>query len=371
MDCSACRARLWTEVQHACKAAGGGKGALSRRDAQLLQRLSRGRRWSDALPHARRRQVEALYLARIASRGYAEFCTPDQETGNNAALVQRDIKRTFSAFGVPPATATALEESLGRVLVVGAECVQGGYCQGMGMLAASLLLHVGTEARAFALFESMLNDAHMAVLFERKCGTLSELCRAFDGLLRGVCPRLDSRLSAWGIDTVLFCIKWFSSLFAVGPASPRDVAVAEADARGELSGEGGGEGGGKGETGVGADVGTAEALRAGSVGYALLDLVFGSSAPGTAGVDGQCSWAGMDGDWLLRIALALAAAMEPALMRASSADEILETFESTCKACTTTRAQLVAVLVQAFRPHARVVAARLIPNALQVVVAAG
>ncbi len=116
----------------------------------------------------------------------------------------------------------------------------------------------------------------------------------------------------------------------------------------------------------------------GSVGCALLDLVFGSCVPADtqngarhqpvggdqqeqgqtlsrrtattepAGADGQCLWTGLDGDWLLRIALALTTAMEPALMQAASADELLETFESVCKACTTTRAQLVAVLVQAF-----------------------
>jgi hypothetical protein len=414
-DTSNCRAALWQSVAAALDERKGGVAALGAPERRMLERLAGGARWSDALSPSRLHRLRTLYRARCADPGFRECCMPRAEGGgggggsggggdsgaaDNPSLIANDVGRTFAAFGASEAANAAaaadgnktLLEPLRRVLVVCSDVVLAGYCQGMNLLAAALLLHspgakregyTASEGTSFALLYALCCDAHLVPLFERKTAALSELTRALDSLLRNRLPTLHAKLAELEFDAPLFCCKWLGSLFAVGPAPcvpPRAEGFALSAQLSSGAGAGGEEGGGGAEE------------PGHGVMFALLDLIFGSSAleqrrpAGPAGLEAAAAAASGEGgvreggaegagagtaaagssaaagaaevddasggmvlnaDWMLRIGVALLVLMAPRLLALRSQDEVVEQFDEICREETRGAVGLRRVLVEA------------------------
>jgi len=91
-----------------------------------------------------------------------------------------------------------------------------GYCQGMGYLAAVLLLYM-SEADAFWMLVTLLHSPKYGVLrnlFVDGMPLLHRLSWQYHRLLQRFCPRLVTHFEKIGVELSYFVPKWFMTLFA-------------------------------------------------------------------------------------------------------------------------------------------------------------
>ena len=137
-------------------------------------------------------------------------------TGADALLVEsidRDVSRTLSAS----VSSAALLARLRRVLIVFAVYERSvGYTQGLNFLVAFLLLHVESEAEAFALLVRLMNDPRfgMAPLFQARLRGVSVTSRVLDELIARFAPRAARRLARARVGALMF-FEWYFTLFTL------------------------------------------------------------------------------------------------------------------------------------------------------------
>eukprot|EP01102_Stenamoeba_stenopodia_P022939 TRINITY_DN9749_c0_g1_i1.p1 TRINITY_DN9749_c0_g1~~TRINITY_DN9749_c0_g1_i1.p1 ORF type:complete len:426 (+),score=76.12 TRINITY_DN9749_c0_g1_i1:330-1607(+) len=87
-----------------------------------------------------------------------------------------------------------------------------GYCQGMGFIAAVLLLYM-TEEDAFWLLGRLCSDYNMKGLFEPGFPLLHKCFQVLEQLMELFLPRLAAHFANESIVTSTYATSWFSTLF--------------------------------------------------------------------------------------------------------------------------------------------------------------
>jgi hypothetical protein len=194
-------------------------GQLSRRPLELKWLVRQG------IPATRRADVwvflsRAETLRRVEPDDYfTSLCDHPDGIGRadaseyrTARQIDLDVTRTFPShrmFGAP-----AGRERLRAVLLAYARRNPAvGYVQGMGFLAAMLLLFLDEEAAFWclsAIVERLLPDSFFSPSL---LGLRAELA-AFGALVESKLPRLSAHLSAHGVVPELYATRWFIAGFA-------------------------------------------------------------------------------------------------------------------------------------------------------------
>jgi hypothetical protein len=90
-----------------------------------------------------------------------------------------------------------------------------GYCQGMGFIAATLLLHLPDAAATGVLLQLMHGSRYrLCDLYRTGFPLLQRMMIVLRKLLRYFTPRLSEHLNDLGVDVSFFASNWFLTLFA-------------------------------------------------------------------------------------------------------------------------------------------------------------
>ena len=88
-----------------------------------------------------------------------------------------------------------------------------GYCQGMNLVASTLLLVYGNEEEAFWVFTAII-ERLLPVEFFSPTLLVSRACpMVLMDYVAELLPNLHSHLSELGVDLPAICFSWFLSLF--------------------------------------------------------------------------------------------------------------------------------------------------------------
>jgi hypothetical protein len=131
-------------------------------------------------------------------------------------VMLRDLGRTLPLHCLFKDDESPGQRSLRRVLH--AYCARDpevGYCQGMGFIAAVLLLHMD-ESAAFGVLWQLMNGRHylMRQLYQPGFPLLQKMLGILKGLLRRFLPRLHEHFTDLCIEPAFYASHWFLTLFA-------------------------------------------------------------------------------------------------------------------------------------------------------------
>lgn len=188
----------------------GNKGKVGRAKWQELRRLV-----LDGIPVAMRAKVwaEASGAAALRIPGYYhDLVNNGEEDPIIASQIQMDITRTLTDnifFRTGPGV-----QKLNEVLLAYSKRnPQVGYCQGMNLITACLLLIMPTEEDAFWVLATMIEDILPQHYYDQHLLT----SRADQAVLRGyvseLLPRLSAHLDELEIELEALTFQWFLSVF--------------------------------------------------------------------------------------------------------------------------------------------------------------
>lgn len=150
-----------------------------------------------------------LYYERLTQQ--IEWDVESQQKGTPLCDIAKDLSRTFPSTMPKEQEYFAGEEGKGKLQrVLGAYSLHNptvGYCQGMNIVAGSLLLVVGDESRVFRLF-SRLMDVNMDYYTRSMCGCLRD-ARTLNDLLHYHEPELHQHITAHGVSLAHTTPPWF------------------------------------------------------------------------------------------------------------------------------------------------------------------
>ncbi|CAD6649062.1 XXYS1_4_G0019450.mRNA.1.CDS.1 [Saccharomyces cerevisiae] len=124
------------------------------------------------------------------------------------ATIRRDLRRTKFV-------AEDKMESLYKVIkVYSVYDPDVGYTQGMGFIAAPLLINCENEAESFGLLVGLMKNYGLRELFLPGMPGLMLMLYQFDRLLEEHSPSLYNRLIREGISSTMYATQWFLTFFA-------------------------------------------------------------------------------------------------------------------------------------------------------------
>ena len=151
-----------------------------------------------------------LYGALLAGGGAA------REQGDME--IMRDLGRTFPNHVLFSQRQGPGQRCLFHVLrAFSAWDARVGYVQGMGFVAAVLLMYMSEEEAFWTLAALVKGAAHhppLAGLYTPGMPLLRLCLAQFDALLRQDHPRLGARMAAEGVEPSMYCTHWFATVFA-------------------------------------------------------------------------------------------------------------------------------------------------------------
>lgn len=162
------------------------------------------------IPAAYRWQVwkEALRLSEKSLPRGDEYTEMAKQETEWTPLICNDICRTFQCL-LPEQ-----EQSLKRVL--NAYSVLNpvvGYCQGMNMIAALLLIVSGSEEESFLVFVTLMNDLGLSEFYSEGFPRLRCYLDACGEMVESSAPRLLNHFGKEGVELGTFLQRWFLTLF--------------------------------------------------------------------------------------------------------------------------------------------------------------
>eukprot|EP01012_Entosiphon_sulcatum_P011709 TRINITY_DN1720_c0_g1_i1.p1 TRINITY_DN1720_c0_g1~~TRINITY_DN1720_c0_g1_i1.p1 ORF type:complete len:365 (+),score=90.15 TRINITY_DN1720_c0_g1_i1:132-1226(+) len=133
----------------------------------------------------------------------------------NAEVIERDLGRTFPNHCYFKEVDSSGQQKLRNVLHAYAVFnPEVGYCQGMGFVAATLIIHMPNDEECFWTLVRMMTIYDMENLYKHGFPLLQEKFHTLWGLLHTHCPPLERHLKEQGIDLSFFTPDWFLTLFA-------------------------------------------------------------------------------------------------------------------------------------------------------------
>lgn len=131
--------------------------------------------------------------------------------------IDLDVARTFRDHVLFSQRHAAGQQRLFRILVAFSNVhPEIGYCQGMNLVAASLLIYY-EEHRAFNLLLHLVRHRSLGRLYSSGFPLLFELLAMQELLLKKHAPRVLARLQALQIAGSVYAAKWYLSLFLCFP----------------------------------------------------------------------------------------------------------------------------------------------------------
>ena len=171
------------------------------------------------IPVAHRAKVWAECSGAAALRVpgyYADLASPGAEAADDdpavLAQIQMDIRRTLTDnvfFRTGPGVGK-LEEVL---LAYARRNPEVGYCQGMNLIAASLLLILPTAEDAFWLLAACVETLLPRHYYDRSLLASRADQRVLRAYVAELLPRLSEHLAALGVELEALTFQWFLSLF--------------------------------------------------------------------------------------------------------------------------------------------------------------
>lgn len=131
--------------------------------------------------------------------------------------IMRDLNRTFPNHVLFSQRQGPGQRCLFHVLrAFSAWDARVGYVQGMGFVAAVLLMYMSEEEAFWTLAALVKGAAHAPLEGLYTPGMpLLQLCLAqFTALLRQELPRLGAHMAAEGVEPSMYCTHWFNTVFA-------------------------------------------------------------------------------------------------------------------------------------------------------------
>ncbi|KXZ51534.1 hypothetical protein GPECTOR_12g497 [Gonium pectorale] len=132
--------------------------------------------------------------------------------------IMRDLNRTFPTHIFFMDRQGPGQRALFNVLTAYARYDPGvGYVQGMGFVAAVLLLYLAPEEAFWTLVAGPLGGPGgegLRPLYLAGMPGLHRCCYQFKGLLRDAVPRLAARMEREGVEPLFFATHWFNTAFA-------------------------------------------------------------------------------------------------------------------------------------------------------------
>jgi uncharacterized membrane protein YgcG len=225
------------------------------------------------------------------SRGDGEGSGSGSGSGDDPAVVAQiamDVHRTLTDnvfFRDGPGVAK-LQEVL---LAYARRNPEVGYCQGMNLIAASLLLIVPTSEDAFWLLASMVEHILPAHYYDRSLLASRADQRVLRQYVAQLLPRLSAHLDALGVELEALTFQWFLSVFT-GCLSAEalfrvwDVVLCTpAEEPGDSPAGGSGGGAGSGSSAAAGGSGGGGASSSGGVSLSGVGLGGGSGPGGSSG----------------------------------------------------------------------------------------
>ncbi|KAL9940320.1 hypothetical protein V8E36_001025 [Tilletia maclaganii] len=197
-----------------------GAGASKAKTRKLRRRVYKGipDRWRSAvwlaLLERRARSVAASKEGPTFAALVKRYDRLVQEPSPYDVQIDLDVPRTMSGHILFHTRYGQGQRALFHVLhAFSLHCPDCGYCQGMGPIAASLLLYL-EPARAYAAL-IRLHDAHgLHNIFAPGFPGLVENFYVQEQLIKWLFPALHAMMEEHGIDSSSFATKWYITLFA-------------------------------------------------------------------------------------------------------------------------------------------------------------
>ncbi|CAD2213225.1 rab-like GTPase activating protein [Angomonas deanei] len=179
------------------------------------------------IPQQFRRKVWRLFLlgtkgakGKAAERGkpYSYYSELPLEDTQLEGVIERDLDRTFPTHRKFDSGANGEgQQALRRMLRAYANYNRGvGYCQGMGFLAATLLLQINEEERAFWCFCSLMEEEeyNLKSLYEPGFPMLQCYFSVFEGLMKKTNKKVYHHVrEVHGVESSYYATHWFLTLF--------------------------------------------------------------------------------------------------------------------------------------------------------------
>jgi TBC1 domain family member 10 len=149
---------------------------------------------------------------------YGRLRSQDMMSKNLAEVIERDLDRTFPTHRLFAGGVTAPgQQMLRNMLRAYANYnTKVGYCQGMGFLAATLLLQIEEEEDAFWAFVGLMEGKkyRMNAIFSPGFPELQTAFYVFEGLMRKRMPTLYKHLhNKYQIHPSFYSTHWFMTVF--------------------------------------------------------------------------------------------------------------------------------------------------------------
>lgn len=146
---------------------------------------------------------------------YAEMLKLARQWSTDARQIDSDVNRQFREHINYQERYSIKQQSLFNVLCAYAMYnVEVGYCQGMSGLAGVLLMYMDEE-EAFWALSVLLSDKKYAMhgLYIEGFPKLTRFLEHHDQILLKFLPKLKRHFDQYGLDAILYSLKWFFVCF--------------------------------------------------------------------------------------------------------------------------------------------------------------